>query len=110
MHLLQGRLDDFIVLPSGRQLSPRMINPAFENLPGILEHVLVQEAVDRITVHLHVSDAHRATTPPLVETALRDVFGEPLHVDVRLTSEVARGRTGKLRCIVSHVSRADHAA
>ena len=36
MQLLQGRVDDFIVLPSGRHFSPRMVNPAFENLPGII--------------------------------------------------------------------------
>jgi len=65
MQLLQGRVDDFIVLPSGRCLSPRMVNPAFENLPGILEHVLVQEAPDWIVAHLNVRDDHRTTTPDM---------------------------------------------
>ena len=105
MQLLQGRVDDYIVLPSGRCFSPRMVNPAFEALPGILEHVLVQEAPDRIVANLHVRDEHRATTPDLVERALRELFGEPLHVEVRLTTELERGRTGKLRSIVSRVRR-----
>jgi phenylacetate-CoA ligase len=105
MQLLQGRVDDFIVLPSGRCFSPRMVNPAFENLPGILEHVLVQEAPDWIVAHLNVRDDHRSTTPDLVERALRELFGERIRLDVRLTTELERGRTGKLRCIVSRVSR-----
>jgi phenylacetate-CoA ligase len=105
MQLLQGRVDDFIVLPSGRELSPRMVNPAFESLPGILEHVLVQETPDWIVAHLNVRDEYRATTPALVERSLRDLFGERIRLDVRLTTELERGRTGKLRCIVSRVNR-----
>jgi phenylacetate-CoA ligase len=105
MQLLQGRVDDFIVLPSGRSFSPRMVNPAFENLPGILEHVLVQEAPDWIVAHLNVRDEHRSTTPDMVERTLRELFGEPIRLDVRLTTELDRGRTGKLRCIVSRVRR-----
>jgi phenylacetate-CoA ligase len=107
MRLLQGRVDDYIVLPSGRRFSPRMVNPAFENLPGILEHVLVQEATDHIVAHLNVGDEYRQTTPPLVEQALRELFDERIRLDVRLTGDLERGRTGKLRCIVSKVSRAD---
>ena len=106
MQLLQGRVDDYIVLPSGRCFSPRMVNPAFETLPGILEHVLVQETPDWIVAHLNVLDEHRSTTPSLVEHALRDLFREPIRLDVRLTTELECGRTGKLRCIVSRVNRA----
>jgi hypothetical protein len=82
-----------------------MVNPAFENLPGILEHLLVQEATDHIVAHLNVDPAHVASTPGRVEHALRALFGEPVRLDVRLTSEIGRSRTGKLRCIVSRVPR-----
>jgi phenylacetate-CoA ligase len=105
MRLLQGRVDDYVTLPSGRCFSPRMINPAFENLPGILEHLLVQEAPDYIVAHLNVDAGHRATTPELVEDALRRLFGESIRLEVRLTPQVERSRTGKLRCIVSRVPR-----
>jgi phenylacetate-CoA ligase len=104
MQLIQGRVDDHLVLPSGRRLSPRMVNPAIENLPGILEHVLVQEAVDHVVVNLNVAQSHRETTPTLVAQALRDLFGEPVRVEVRLSNDLERGRTGKLRCIVSRVA------
>jgi phenylacetate-CoA ligase len=104
MQLIEGRIDDYLVMPSGRRISPRIVNPAFETMPGILEHVLVQEARDRVVVNLNVADAHRATTPTMVERALRDLFGEPVSVEVRLTTEFERGRTGKLRCIVSKVA------
>jgi hypothetical protein len=81
-----------------------MINPAFEYLPGIREHVLVQEAADHLVAHLHVAPEHAATTPLLVQRALGDLFGEPLRLEVRLTTDFERGRTGKLRSIVSRVA------
>ena len=57
-----------------------------------------QEAPDWIVAHLNVRDEHRSRTPDMVERALRELFGEPIRLDVRLTTELERGRTGKLRC------------
>lgn len=103
MRLIAGRVDDFVVLANGRRFSPRMINPAYEMLPGVLEHVLVQETADHIVVHVNVHDAHRATTPGLIERELGELFGATVRVDVRLTTDFVRGRTGKLRSVVSKV-------
>ena len=75
-----------------------------EHIPTKL-HVLVQEAPDWIVAHLNVRDDHRSITPDMVERALRELFSEPIRLDVRLTKELERGRTGKLRCIVSRVGR-----
>jgi phenylacetate-CoA ligase len=103
LRLIQGRVDDFVVLADGRRFSPRMINPVYELLPGVMEHVLVQETPDHIVVHVNVDDARRATTPALIERALGELFGDTVRLDVRLTTEFARGRTGKLRSVVSRV-------
>jgi len=103
MQLLQGRVDDYVILPSGRRFSPRMINPAYEELPGIVEHVLVQEMTDRFVVYLQVDAGCEETTPQLVQTILQNLFAEPIHLEVKLTQEFERGRTGKLRNIISKV-------
>jgi phenylacetate-CoA ligase len=104
MELIQGRVDDFVVLPSGRRLSPRMINPVYELLPGVLEHVLIQERPDHIVVRVNLAADHRSTTPPLIRAALGGLFAEPVRLDVEVTTDIARGRTGKLRTVVSRVS------
>lgn len=103
MQLVEGRVDDFITMPSGRQFSPRQVNPAFEFLPGIKEHVLVQETLSRISVYVNIAPEHAATTPPLIVNALLQLFEEPLQIDVFQTTEFAHGRTGKLRCVISKV-------
>lgn len=103
MQLIQGRVDDFVIMPSGRRFSPRMINPVYEYLPGIMEHVLVQEALDHIVVYVNVTPEHASTTPALVKQTLSELFGEPLHLEIKLTTEFERGRTGKLRNVVSKV-------
>ena len=103
MRLVQGRVDDFVVLPSGRRFSPREINPAYENLPGVTEHRLVQESPDHLVAHVAVTPEHRATTPALIQQVLAALFGEPVRIDVELADRLPRGRTGKLRTVVSKV-------
>ncbi len=105
MGLIQGRVDDFIILPSGRRFSPRIVNPAFESMPGLLEHVLVQEELDHIKLYLNVLPEHVETLPGTIVATLRDLFAEPVKLDVVLTQDFERGRTGKLRCIVSKVKQ-----
>jgi phenylacetate-CoA ligase len=103
MQLIQGRVDDFVILPSGRRFSPRMINPVYEYLPGVLEHVLVQEALDHIVVYVNLVEEHRASTPDLITATLGELFGERIRLEVNVTTDIARGRTGKLRNVVSKV-------
>lgn len=108
MNLVEGRADDFIIMPSGRQFSPRLVNPAYEFLPGIREHVLVQETLDRIVVYVNIAAEHAATTPALIVEALLKLFEEPVHIDVVQTTKFEHGRTGKLRCVISKVKQYSH--
>jgi phenylacetate-CoA ligase len=104
MKLLQFRADDYVLLPSGRIVSPRAITPVFENLPGVLEYVLVQETPDRIVTYLRVAPEYVATIPSLVEQALQNLFQEPIRLEVELADEFERHRQGKPRSIVSNVA------
>jgi phenylacetate-CoA ligase len=108
MQLVEGRADDFIIMPSGRQFSPRLVNPAYEFLPGIKEHVLVQETLERIVVYVNIAPEHTATTPQLIVEALLKLFEEPVQIEVVQTDEFVHGRTGKLRCVISKVKQGAH--
>jgi len=98
-------VDDFVTMPSGTQFSPRSINPAYEFLPGIKEHVLVQETLQRIVVYVNIASEHARTTPQLIVDALLSLFEEPVQIEVVQTTEFEHGRTGKLRSIVSKVKQ-----
>ena len=50
-----------------------------------------------------ITAEHRATTPALIERELGALFGDAVRLEVRLTTEFTRGRTGKLRSVVSKV-------
>ncbi|GAA5531484.1 hypothetical protein [Herpetosiphon gulosus] len=106
MALIQGRVDDFVVLPSGRRISPRIVNPAFEHLPGMLEHVLVQETLDTIKVYVNIMPGYAESTMPMIRQNLHDLFREPVELHIIPTTTFERGRTGKLRCVISKVHQA----
>lgn len=103
MKLVEGRVDDYITLPSGRKLSPRLVNPAIEFFPGIREHVLVQESPDEFTVYVNIAPEYEVTTAASIVSELKNLFQEPVHIQIVHTTEFERGRTGKLRCVVSKV-------
>lgn len=103
LRMVAGRIDDFVVLPSGRRFSPRMINPVYENLPGVMEHMLVQEEPGHLVAQVAIAPEHRGSTPALIHRALEALFVEPLRIDVQVTAVLPRGRTGKLRTVMSKV-------
>ncbi|MBN2006519.1 MAG: phenylacetate--CoA ligase family protein [Anaerolineae bacterium] len=103
MKLVEGRIDDYITLPSGRKLSPRLVNPTIEFLPGVREHVVVQESPDEFSVYVNIAPEYADATAADVVSGLEQLFQEPVHIRLIHTTEFERGRTGKLRCVISKV-------
>ena len=114
LSLVQGRSDDFIVLPNGDRLSPRAIDDlvmeTFHKTPqsamfltGIHTYQIVQEAIDHLVVRIEASPA----SPPrllldVMERGLR-AFHRDLAVEFQFVDELPRGRIGKIRRVISAV-------
>ena len=58
MEVVEGRFDDFIMLPSGRIISPYVTSRYFENIKGIAEYRIVQEAGHRFTIQLVLREGY----------------------------------------------------
>ena len=100
MKVLDGRFEDFIILPNGRVLSPLVTLRYFENIEGISEYRIIQEKIDKLTLQLVLRDGYDED----VVTRLRNRFMDKLGEDITLNIEVmdAIPRDGKLRRVVSH--------
>ena len=100
---VEGREDDFLVLPSGRKISPRMIN-VIESIPGIKEYKTIQESKERFVVKLIKDNKFNERTISEVKKQIKiGCLGEEIKVEVRLVNEIPRERTGKLRAVISNV-------
>jgi phenylacetate-CoA ligase len=100
---IEGRTDDFLILPSGRKISPRVIN-VIEDIPGVSRYKTVQEAKDRIVVNL-VSE--KGFSPETINEIKKHIkagcLGEEVKVVINLVDELSTNRRGKLRAVISNV-------
>jgi len=100
---IEGREDDFFILPSGKKISPRMIN-VIEFIPGIKEYKIIQEKKDRIVVKLVPNHEFSVRTISEVkDKILIGCLGEEVDVKVESVKELPKERTGKIRAVVSEV-------
>lgn len=101
---IEGRNDDFIVLPSGRLLSARSIN-IMDDMTCIRSYQIIQEKEDLFVFRF--VPANRT----LPETSKKEIIrrikhgchGEEVKIEFEMVNKIERGRTGKIRTIVSKV-------
>lgn len=101
MKEMVGRSDDFLVLPSGRRVSPRSIN-VIEYIHGIKEYRIVQEKRDRIVVYVVKGKGFSQQTLNQIKKQIRKgCQGEDVGIEIEIMGEIPRDKSGKLRTVIS---------
>ena len=102
---IEGRTDDFLVLPSDRIISPRLIN-VIEYIDGIKKYQIIQEEKDKFVVKLVKAKSFTENTINEVEKQIKQgCLGEKINVDVYVVNEISAERSGKTRSVISKVTR-----
>jgi len=98
---IEGRSDDFLVMPDGRLISPFSAMVVLEDIPSIRRYQIIQEKVDRIV--LFVEPASRSTNvAEEVNSKCSQLFGDGVEVEIVLGPiNIVRGR--KHRIVTSKV-------
>jgi phenylacetate-CoA ligase len=100
---IEGRKDDFLILPSGKKVSPRVIN-VIEYIPGVAMYRTVQETKNRIVVNLIKGNGYSQKTIYEIKRHIKaGCLGEAVEVEVNLVDELPREGRGKLRAVISKV-------
>ncbi len=101
MKLTVARDDDFLLLPSGKKVNPRLVIPPFELTHGVREFRIVQEKRDFIRVDVVPSPAFTEEEKEKLKCTLLDILGEPVEIVFDMCSEIPRGRHNRPRPIQS---------
>lgn len=113
--LLEGRADDFLVLPSGEQVSPRTIvglvcaSAQHESDPTayyIRRFQVHQTSLDQVTVRI-VPGRHAPVDLPMRISKAFLRFAKDWQVSVEVTDCIVQAASGKRQAISSLVDRAD---
>ena len=105
MQVVDGKMLDFLVLHDGKLVSPHVPKKALLFVPGILRFQIVQLTVNELDVLCEAAPDWNEDTPMQIEQALRPVVGSGVQIHARRVERIERGKSGKIKVIVSHVSK-----
>jgi phenylacetate-CoA ligase len=104
---IEGRRDDFIKLPSGKEISPRALVPLIERYKDILEFRIVQKARDVLHVHVVGSAAVSEDIITKMRKGLFEIIDENVSISIEVVQELPRTERGKLRAVISEINETE---
>jgi phenylacetate-CoA ligase len=99
MKVLEGRSDDFIILPSGRIIPPYVTSTYFSNIGAIVEYQIIQETEEHFIIQIVLREKSDETLFLQLRDRFQKGFREPVTIDIEVLDAIPR--SGKLRRVVS---------
>ena len=100
-----GRKDDFIMLSSGKLLSPILFAVLMKHRVGIVTYKVIQETVGRIRILVTINDAYNSEIELEIIQGTRDMLGDDTEVVVDVVDAIPHEKSGKIRSVVSRVTK-----
>ncbi|MDG6223236.1 MAG: hypothetical protein QCH99_08250 [Candidatus Bathyarchaeota archaeon] len=106
---IQGRLEDYIITPSGTLIPPAIITHPFKELKNIKDTQLIQESVNQLVLCVvlwdkPVSKASKAELKQLSKD-LQEILGVDMQIKTEIMDEIELLKSGKFKWIISNVSK-----
>lgn len=105
MKVVDGKMLDFLALPDGKLVSPHVPKKALLFVSGIQRFQIVQHTVHELDVLCEASPDWNETTPQQIEDTLRPIVGPAVRITSRRVEQIERSKSGKIKVIVSYVSK-----
>ncbi|MBU7014063.1 MAG: phenylacetate--CoA ligase family protein [Theionarchaea archaeon] len=102
---IEGRKDEYLILPSGGHVSPRVFDPLDSIFHQyVSKFQIIQERKDRFLIKVvREGNYHDGVTDMLVKEAKR-CFPQPIEVEVIPVEDISRTGRGKLRAVLCEVA------
>jgi len=103
MEVVEGRADDFLTALDGRIIPPTVFFPyPFKDFRGIKQFKIIQEKRDKLKFQLVTEHGFwQIEALESARSAIKQLFGEAMHVEFEFKNEIPREASGKLRKIIS---------
>jgi len=99
MKVVEGRFEDFIILPSGRIIYPLVTLSFFEKIEGIAEYRIIQEGKDNFILQLVLKEGYKGNALAQLRNRFIEEFGKDVTINIEVLDAIPRN--GKLRRVVS---------
>ncbi|MGD2248411.1 MAG: hypothetical protein PVF58_08380 [Candidatus Methanofastidiosia archaeon] len=103
LSVIQGRRDDFLVLPSGKKIPPTLVVPIFFSLHEIDAFQVIQENVHQVTVKVVKGTGYTEDTSKRLVENMKKVLG-PIDIILEEKDSIDQD-TENLRAVISKVKK-----
>lgn len=100
---IKGRIDDFIILPSGNRISPHPFYWAILLVPGISRWRVIQEERDLLKVEVVAGEGFSDNGPSMIEANLRKIVKDEMKIEISLIDNIEQNPLQKFRSVISKV-------
>ena len=104
MKTVEGRCDDFIILPSGKMISPIVLALVMKHSHGILEYQIIQDSSDHLSVLIVIADIVDENYIEKLRMSIQELLNYEILVDMKIVVKLTKGSTGKIRSVISNVN------
>ncbi len=103
MESVRGRAGDFILLRSGRKLTPHPFFLVLDHALGVGRWQIVQEAVDHIRVMVTMPGGHSEADCAAIRRAILELVDDGTTIDIEVVETLLKSSQTKLRSVISHL-------
>lgn len=103
MEELEGRIDDFLVTPSGDIILPSVAIPPFFPYEEIDSFQIVQKKKDYIVIKIVRGKNYHQEIDAELLTTFRKLLGKDMQIEIEHVDEIKKTPGGKLRTIINEV-------
>lgn len=100
---IQGRIDDFIVLPTGRRISPHPFYWALLLVPGTEKWRVIQETCSLLRIEVVAGPDFPEDGPSMIEANLRKIVKDEMEIAVSVQDAIEQNPLQKFRSVISKV-------
>lgn len=100
---IEGRLDDILITPDGRYITPSGMTLAFEYIEGIKQSQIVQKSKNEIVVKIVKTEKYTDKDTSFLIVELRKRLGNEIDIKIDFVDEIPRTKSGKIPFVISKV-------
>ena len=101
--LIEGRMDDFLILPDGRKIY--FAEGALTYAKGVVAAQYIQDSVDHITVNMVVDNGFSSEYYPEIEKGLIKRIGKGIGFSFNIVPELQKKDSGKTPFIINRMNK-----
>lgn len=107
MKSFKGRIFDVIITPDGNRISGEYFHCVIieHDIRSIKEFQIVQESLNKLTVYIVKNPNEKLDDVNRFIAVIQQKVGETVEIEVKYVSSIKRTSSGKLRHIISNVSK-----